>query len=235
MIKRSLISAAILAISVTCAQATDDVPLGQEVATFDESRLEWSGTYYGLLVSYNLADDDWVDPALPPGSLFGTVDADGISGGVLVGHNWQDGDWVYGIEADFELASFGGWQQNPAVGWFGFAEMNWQGSVRGRLGKTVNGYNIYATAGLAVADFDLDYNGAPVHVGDRYSDTLVGWTVGAGAEGMLDNGLFGRVEYRYSDFGRSESTILNCCAAPPFRQRHDITSSKISFALIKKH
>lgn len=227
MIYRLLIAAAMFAASVGLSHAADDVQI-------EDGRFDWAGSYFGALVSYNSIEDDWVDPALPPGSLFGTVDDNGISGGVLLGHNWQDGDWVFGLEADVEYASIGGWEQNPAVAWFGFSEMNWQGSLRGRLGKIVNGYNVYATGGVAFADFDLDYNAVPVHVGDRYSETLTGWTAGVGVEGMLENELIGRIEYRYSDFGRSEGGIRNCCAPLPFRQRHDITASKISFALIKK-
>ena len=59
---------------------------------------------------------------------------------------------------------------------------------------------LYATAGGAAKN--LEVSGA---VGTD-SNTMLGWTAGAGADVKVTEQVFGRVEYRYTDFGSDTST-----------------------------
>ena len=54
-------------------------------------------------------------------------------------------------------------------------------------------------------------------------DALFGWTAGAGVDAMLTDRVFGRVEYRYTDYGSKPSTP----AAAPDRG----ASNKISVGI----
>jgi outer membrane immunogenic protein len=71
-----------------------------------------------------------------------------------------------------------------------------EGSLRARLGYTITPeILLYATAGAAAEKLEVkDFAG-------KDSNTMIGWTAGAGADMMVTQNVFGRVEYRYTDFG----------------------------------
>ncbi|MEX0346860.1 MAG: outer membrane protein, partial [Rhizobiaceae bacterium] len=82
----------------------------------------------------------------------------------------------------------------------GSTDINWQGSVRAKVGYDMGQYLPYVTAGVAFAD--VDYGGGPL--GGPccgYSSTAVGWTAGAGMNVAITEAIFGGFEYRYTDFG----------------------------------
>jgi outer membrane immunogenic protein len=90
-------------------------------------------------------------------------------GGVHVGYNWQRNSTVLGIEADASFAD----------------EVNYLASLRGRLGYASGSFLIYATAGVAFADFDRD----GVKLGNKTlegdDETDIGFVVGGGVEYKL--------------------------------------------------
>ena len=93
-----------------------------------------------------------------------------------IGYNWEDG-------------SNAGMSSNPGV----------EGSLRARLGYVVSpDILLYATAGGAGRDLEVTGGG----IDD--SNTMLGWTAGAGADFMVTEQIFGRVEYRYTDFGSDD-------------------------------
>lgn len=110
---------------------------------------------------------------LPTPAAFGSApftasnNRDGFLGGVQVGFNWQAGVWVFGVEADISFADVNGASTlGPTLAFPGLApipgstytsnwDMNWFGTVRGRLGFTAaNTLLLYVTGGLAYADID---------------------------------------------------------------------------------
>ena len=40
-------------------------------------------------------------------------------------------------------------------------------------------------------------------------NTMLGWTAGAGADVMFTDTVFGRVEYRYTDFGSADTSAVS--------------------------
>jgi outer membrane immunogenic protein len=97
-----------------------------------------------------------------------------LIGGVHVGYNWQRGAAVYGIEADVSFAD----------------EIDYLASLRARLGYASGNFLIYATAGVALAQFDNDP--LKVKIGNTsYSidsgddDAQIGFVVGGGVEYKL--------------------------------------------------
>jgi outer membrane immunogenic protein len=109
--------------------------------------------------------------------------------------------------------------------------LSWFGTARVRLGPTVTPtLLVYATGGLAyggvsvtdavngtnVAGF-TGANGAtftPVNGVLSSSTTRIGWTIGAGIEGMLSKNWTAKIEYLYIDLGSISGTFITPVIAP---------------------
>jgi outer membrane immunogenic protein len=141
-------------------------------------------------------------------------------GGAHVGFNYQFGSLVAGIEADIEGAGIEGDNSFDFVGGAldgttlsASSEINFQGSLRARVGFALDRALIYATGGLAFANFENSYvlseTATGVSLGSQnFDETEWGWTLGAGVEYAFTNNLTARVEYRYTQFDgfRNEGT-----------------------------
>ena len=159
----------------------------------------WAGPYVGAQVGYTWgkANHDFAS------GFAGNSDPEGFVGGGHLGYNWQRGRFVFGVEADFEGGDVSGNFNQPLT--FGSADLNWQGSVRGRVGLAADRALFYATGGWAFADYD--FTGATLAGCCGFSDTLNGWTVGGGIEYAFTPNTTVRVEYRYADFGNVSSGL----------------------------
>jgi outer membrane immunogenic protein len=158
--------------------------------------------------------------------------ADGVIGGLFAGYNWQSGNIVYGGEADFSGMSLRGSQSGvfpfpstlpggvlgPPTLTFNAASsyrMDWQGTLRGRIGVTSNDWLFYATGGLAVADYRVNQNAGSLIAGSSFSmasftDTRAGWVVGGGIEHAFASNWMVRVEYLHADYGTANNgTSIN--------------------------
>ena len=125
-------------------------------------------------------------------TILGNINADGFQGGAYGGYNFQNGQFVYGGEAD--LGYSGGDETRGGIK----AKQGVEGSVRARAGIALDPVLLYGTGGLAVTNSKLSSD-----TGSN-SNTRVGWTVGAGAEAKFTQNIVGRVEYRYSDYGKKD-------------------------------
>jgi outer membrane immunogenic protein len=94
-------------------------------------------------------------------------------------------------------------------------KLRWFGTLRGRVGMTITPtWLVYATGGLAVGDIEtsatlsgFNGNGLPVSIATSNSSTRVGWTVGAGLEGVISGRWTGKIEYLYVDYGDVSGNI----------------------------
>jgi outer membrane immunogenic protein len=157
----------------------------------------WSGLYMGVQLGY--AGGNTEANSGPSGGFNQAYDykSQGWLGGAHAGYNFQRGNLVYGVEADLEKSG----QKGSGVGTLGFqhsSDIDWQGSVRGRLGLAFDRTLVYGTAGWAFGDVKVDKGFA------NYTDVRNGWTAGVGVEHMLTQSLSARIEYRYTDFGRAD-------------------------------
>ncbi len=143
----------------------------------------WAGPYAGIFLGYAFAS-----PTVT--SALGTsINTKGVEGGAFAGYNGQSGSFVYGVEGDVgynaRKGTSGGITSKGGV----------DGSLRARLGYAVGPALLYVTGGGAAEQHHIsDASGSDAHA-------LVGWTAGAGVDAMLTDKLFGRVEYRYTDYG----------------------------------
>jgi outer membrane immunogenic protein len=151
----------------------------------------WSGPYAGVTVGYGFAGETEVEE---PG-VTTSIDTDGFMAGGFLGYNYQVGNIVAGAEADVGY----NWADGSNAGLT--SESGVEGSLRARLGYVISPQILlYATAGGAAKELEVsDATGSD-------SNTMLGWTAGAGADIMITERIFGRVEYRYTDFGSETFT-----------------------------
>jgi len=144
----------------------------------------WSGPYAGVSLGYGFSGDT------RDKTYSNSVGTDGFVAGAFAGYNYQTGIVVAGVEGDLGY----NWKDGKNAGLS--AESGFEGSLRARLGYTITPeILLYATAGAAAEKLEVkDFAG-------KDSNTMIGWTAGAGADMMVTQNVFGRVEYRYTDFG----------------------------------
>ena len=158
-----------------------------------------------------------------------------FTGGGQVGANWQRGAFVFGVEGDVDSfhsrASHAGTTAYTAGSAFGATiadsvSTNVLATVRGRIGYATGPLLLYATGGLALADFNHSSSygeygfstAAPCagSTGGNYCShgsgvVTDGWVVGAGAEWAFQRNWSLKAEYLYVDLGNVSSTsaLLN--------------------------
>lgn len=165
----------------------------------------WSGPYAGVVLGYNLGEAT---------SPVGAVDTNGFNGGAFAGYNFQYDQLVLGGEADLGYNFADG--AVPGLG----VESGVDGSLRARMGfAPAENILLYGTAGGAFGQFEVtDAAGSD-------SQTLLGWTAGAGIDAMVTDQIFARGEYRYTDFG---SETFNTGSGP---QSVDATENRFQLGV----
>ena len=183
------ISSLVIGSAVQAADLIVDEPA--EVGVVDVTG-DWAGAYVGFFAGYGWGTYEDNGPAGPDnvlgGGLLGVTAGydfavtDGIVAGVVADVAWSD--ISYGYSFPGEEFSF---------------DVDWVGSLRGKLGFDGGLFLPYLTAGLAVAGTTAFYDDGFFLVDE--SQTHVGWTVGAGLEVAVADNLSIDMLYRYSDYG----------------------------------
>lgn len=158
-------------------------------------------------------------------------DMNGAIAGGQAGYNWQVNNWVWGLEADIQWSDekgrgihscsatlIGG----PCLPGLTFLppgatgtslaldqKLEWFGTLRGRAGLVATPQVLlYATGGLAYGSIKSTATlagftpaGIAVAAVGTNTETRVGWTVGAGMEGMITRNWTAKLEYLYMDLG----------------------------------
>lgn len=146
----------------------------------------WSGIYGGLTLGYGFGETS------VPGNV---IDTDGFLGGVFAGAQFQSGSFVYGGEADVGY----NWMDGANAGQS--TEAGVEGTLRARLGYApTDRLLVYGTGGVAAGEIGL------TNPAGSDSNTVVGWTAGAGIDAKITDKIFGRLEYRYVDYGNETFT-----------------------------
>jgi opacity protein-like surface antigen len=163
------------------------------------------------------------------GGVFGGYDwqiapkwVTGIEGDVAFGNSSMTrggipGTYGNGAAAGFVTPGLEAEQADSSTVRFG-----WDGSVRGRLGYlSAPDVLIYGTGGVAFQQVSVGafcngtddpsfcgFNAGPGFGGmveppksETYSTVRVGWTLGAGLEGVLTGNWIGKLDFRYANFG----------------------------------
>jgi outer membrane immunogenic protein len=179
--------------------------LGFPVKAPPLSIYSWTGFYVGADVGYAFGRDSTTELLTATGALTGlkwNYAPNGAVGGLYAGGNYQVSALVLGLESDIELAGIKGGFNDPAVGGAGNTNIDWQGSLRGRVGFAADKVLFYGTGGLAFADISHTYRNLVAGSAETTSAVRTGWTAGAGVEIAVTSNILVRAEYRFSDFGR---------------------------------
>jgi outer membrane immunogenic protein len=186
--------------------------------------------------------DDAVSP-LPSPAALGTApfsagsSPDGFIGGIQIGYNWQTGNFVWGLEADFQGTTLDETGVRGPLTILGVpvpgsnsrmtTELDWFGTIRGRLGVTFMPELLaYVTGGFAYGDVTVSSRtrfvpGPMFTYAGSASSTETGWTVGGGLEYGFGN-WSAKVEYLYVSLSAPSHVALPLAANPPFRLRHSV-------------
>jgi outer membrane immunogenic protein len=144
----------------------------------------WAGPYAGISAGYGFSGHAKVHDGGPD------IKTKGFVGGVFGGYQWQQENFVYGAEADLGYNGVKG--DSGGVN----SKGGFEGSLRARLGYAVTPeILLYGTGGGALKNQKVSVPG------DSDSTTMLGWTAGVGTDIKITDNVFGRVEYRYTDFG----------------------------------
>ncbi|MGE0240116.1 MAG: outer membrane protein [Parvibaculaceae bacterium] len=153
----------------------------------------WSGFYVGAYAGYTWLDiggtyegDDTDDDGPVDGGLYGGQ----------IGYNYQLDGWVLGLEADIAYSDAKG-ELVTDDGEEAPTDMDWLATVRARAGITFGEDDralLFATGGLAIAEFDSDFEG------QSDGATHLGGVVGGGLEYLLTESVSLKAEYNYVFF-----------------------------------
>jgi outer membrane immunogenic protein len=186
---------------------------------------DWAGFYAGINGGYGWTarTSDITYYGIDPGGPFLAnrdrgFNANGVFGGLQIGYNWQRDRLVFGIEGDFELSAIKD-RFTQIVGpafdferdtFLGKMNVNYFGTVRGRLGYSLDRSLVYVTGGFAFADIDQRQDSIPppdrlalgaVPVFREQNGIRTGYVVGAGIEHKFDPSWSLKGEYQYLNFG----------------------------------
>jgi len=237
--KRIVGAASTLAAAVAAAASANAADIAAPAA------YDWSGFYAGVnagaamdssSLSYWYDREDFVtDETTKLPGLSGEMDSDqtAFTGGGILGYNHQIDRIVLGVEADFNYLGLTYDASSPksfdivtpgqapdinAINTDDLSyEMNWFGTLRGRLGYAFDNMMIYGTGGLAYGNvsvdhsvegcFQIDVPSPPppecATLDGNESEMQWGWTLGGGLEYGLDRWSLG-LEYLYVDLGSGD-------------------------------
>lgn len=191
-LKTALIATAATVAFASAAVAADPIgaPMAPAPAPFyDAAIFDWSGFYAGANVGYGWGD------VYSGAAAADILDPQGFIAGGQIGFNLQADGIVYGIEADLQWTDIS--ETVAAV----TSELEYFGTVRGRVGFAVDQILPYLTAGLAYGHNRVSVPG----VSD--SELHFGWTAGGGVEVALDQNISFKAEYLYTDLGEKTYDI----------------------------
>ncbi|MCS3903580.1 outer membrane immunogenic protein [Methylohalomonas lacus] len=242
----------ILAVSLLLAQSA-----------YADDSFDWTGPYAGFSVGPRAEDVDWETtnyqdpdgPSIPfESNPNASLDSTDMTFNGFFGYNWLvspkvlvgiDGNIAYADNEDTRT-SIPGAHDDPPDFSFVETETDWHGSLRGRLGYLITPtIHLYTSAGLAIADTeqtavcpaDTDFcNPAFGTIQASESETMVGWTVGAGAEAAITSRLFARLDYSYADYGSLDFDGLPAISNESygFQSKSDYTSHTVTLGLAYK-
>lgn len=248
---RRLIAVMVVACLAGPAMAADVSPRMPVKAPTTAPSFNWSGVYAGGHIGYGWdparaafdpaayaaasAPDLAIATATAPFGM--SVKPSGVFGGLQIGANVQNGAFVYGVETDVTLSGIRKEANRAFVvdGTIGgddgeFSgnvrlrqELDYFGTVRGRLGMARDTWLVYATGGLAWGHVKTTFevnnivlatpaNWAgfqrPSPVNASSSDFHFGFAVGGGLEWAFAPRWSVKGEYLYMDFGRGDALVI---------------------------
>jgi outer membrane immunogenic protein len=149
--------------------------------------------------------------AIPTLNASNSASASSWVAGAQAGYNWQSNSFVYGLEADISAMHLNSVMNTTLLSTPYFvtananANVDWYGTLRGRLGWSSGPVLFYGTGGLAYGHVNLNSNifdsNDPLSLSSQASSMRTGWVAGGGIEYMWRPGVILNLGYQYVDLG----------------------------------
>ncbi|AGA64614.1 Omp25 [Liberibacter crescens BT-1] len=201
-----LASTANFAYAADAVNNVDNIPHAASQPTGSNSgNFSWEGAYGGVLGGVSAAR--YKDPVTSTSNEPEKLNITSPAIGGFAGFNFQQENIVYGVEGDLGYAfkkkklSFT-IDGSPTINVNAKGSTELYGSIRARLGYSLDRALVYATAGwsFSKAKFTQDINSV------INKKTFNGPTVGVGVDYAITDNIFARAEYRFASFRKKEST-----------------------------
>lgn len=201
MKKFSLSLAAVLAMSTFAMAGGDIAPVEPVVEPVVEVVDAWSGPYAGIQAGGVFGDADVSIPNYP--SNF-SLDPSGFAGGLYMGYNWLlEDNLLLGVEAVVNWMSVDDDGLSSTFSSEKYkVEQNWDAALLLRAGKIMGDIMPYITGGVAWTELETIY--IPDGGYGSRTDTVTGWTIGAGIEKKINENLNTRIQYRYTNYNTAD-------------------------------
>lgn len=161
----------------------------------DVQTYRWSGFYAGLQGGYAFGELNALSGPFPGtyDQSYGTSPTGWVGGGHF-GYNFQYGHYLLGAEVDLEGLTMSA-NDAGSLGAGRSMHLDWQSSLRGRVGWISGPWLFYGAAGIVWA------RGRTALPAASFTDKYTGWTLGLGLERAIASNATVRLEYRYTDYG----------------------------------
>lgn len=190
-------------------QAYIIVSLGLAAPALADPAEDWSGRYWGGSLNFATGETTIIGNRFTynqnqaENRVEHSYEGAGISG--FLGTNRQRGAFVYGGEASLAFSDLSSGLVFNTDNDIDQVEIDWSGTLSGRLGYVVSDTLIYAKGGVTVANvrnIGGDVNGGALTLSDAHnrSGPLYGATVAVGAERLIGKNTALRVEFSHTRF-----------------------------------
>jgi opacity protein-like surface antigen len=185
---RNLFLRGAVLIALSASVAANAADMAVKALPLPEPPYNWSGAYIGA--NFGGA---WTSGSLniPNNNFYGGLSE--FIGGIQAGYNIQAGHILFGVEGEFDGATFG----HPALPTptLGSVRQNWIGTVAGRVGLVADRWLVYGKfgGGWVNSNAILNFPG----VSWSGSNTSSGWLAGVGLEYGFKSNWTVRLEYDY--------------------------------------
>jgi outer membrane immunogenic protein len=181
----------------------------------------WTGFYAGVDIGGSWGNANLWVPTNYGNAFSHNATNNGVIGGGFVGYNYQVNNFVLGLQGEFDGTSNGnsrytspvGLYGNPLTSYTSSFNQDWIASIDGRLGYAMDRTLLYVIGGVAWDQQSANLVNNWTGYGVSRSNTRTGYDVGGGVEYAFTNNWTARLEYRYYNFGNSNTAwtdgILN--------------------------
>ncbi len=221
--KRLALAVSMVAFSAAGASAADMAVKALPPPTITPI-FDWTGFYAGLNGGYgwsNRTNDTVFVTSATVAPALQTVSPSGGFGGGQLGYNFQRGGFVSGVEADLQWAGIKDSSTTlypTGIGnlvpftYRASLDLEWFGTVRGRIGYAFDRTLVYVTGGLAYGQVAYSasyfFNTPNIALPNR-RNVDAGWVIGGGVEHKFTPNWSVKGEYQYMDLGsRSVSGVF---------------------------
>ena len=172
---------------------------------------DWDGYYIGGHVGYGRGNSQITEAPLGLDTSHFNNSFGSLNGGLQFGYNFMLPSRVLlGIETDVTFPDFldpTAWSATTASGSTLAQQIDYMGTVRGRIGQAFGNWLIYGTGGFAWMQSRFLETPGLFGNQDKIVRTRAGWTMGAGVEAPIAPHWSFKLEYLYDRFGKADALL----------------------------